>query len=205
MRVRVRHAHRRAGYTLIEVMMAIAVMTAGAVAIMAMHQATTHGNFEARRRTTATELCATWIERLHRDAMQWNVGGPGIPFSPLHLSRTQYLRTVTAPGALPRWQVPMPRVGSGESFAFDHWGRDTFVRENMVFCTNLRLAWVYVGQAIRADVRIWWPRTGESARTADLQGCAAGTDPETLTARLRDIHFAYATTVLRWTPVRGGT
>jgi type IV pilus assembly protein PilV len=203
--VRTRPRRRRAGYTLIEVMMAIGVMTAGAVALMALQQATTHGNYEARRRTTATELCATWIERLHRDAMQWNIGGPGIPFSPLNLARTRYLRNVAAPGTPALWQVPVPPPDSGESSAFDLWGRDTTDPNAMMFCTNIRLAWVYVGQAMRADVRIWWPRSSASARTRDLGRCGAGLAPESLTTRTRDIHFVYASTVLRWTPLRGGT
>jgi type IV pilus assembly protein PilV len=198
-----RRKRSRAGYTLIEVMMAVAIMTAGAVALMALSTATIHGNYEARQRTTAVELTSLWIDRLHRDALLWNVGGPTIVFSPLALARTTYLRSVPGGGTLASWQTPTPPITSGQSYAFDNFGRDTTVTSDMMFCTNIRLQWVYVGQAMRSDVRIWWPRTGSSARTSDLLGCAASTSPDVLTTRTRDIHFVYATTVLRWTPLAG--
>jgi prepilin-type N-terminal cleavage/methylation domain-containing protein len=201
MSTRSRRARRR-GYTLIEVMMAVAIMTAGCVAIMAMHTATLEGNYDARQRTTAVELTSIWIERLHRDAVLWTTGGPGIPYNPLALSRTQYLRNVTALGGTPVWQVPVPPITSTDSAQFDYFGRDTRVGTNMTFCTNIRLQWVYIGSAMRADVRVWSPRTGVGATTRDLGNCGASVSPESLTNRIRDVRFVHASTVLRWTPAR---
>lgn len=190
----------RAGYTLIEVMMAVAVLAAGAVGIMALQQATMRGNLEARQIATATHLAQTWIERLQRDSVGWSAGGPTVVFGPTILARTQYLNRVPARGAAPTWFVPVPPVAGTESASFDHWGRDTRVAAQMAYCTNVRLQWVYQTQAMRADVRVWWARTGPSANTTGLAGCGGGLDPNTLTNRLSDVRFVYASTVLRWTP-----
>jgi prepilin-type N-terminal cleavage/methylation domain-containing protein len=199
-----RHVRRRraarAGYTLIEVMMAVAVMTAGAVGIMALHQATMRGNLDARQVATATHLAGTWIERLQRDAQGWSQGGPTAVFTPLMLAQTRYLNLVPARGTAPTWFVPGPSTAT-ESATFDHWGRDTLIGGQMEYCTNVRLQWVYVAQAMRADVRVWWARRSPSATGgAALAQCAPGTDPNTLTNRLADVRFVYASTVIRWVP-----
>ena len=95
-----RSVRRRAGYTLIEVMMALGVLTAGAVGLMAMTQASTRGNMEAREMTVATQLTQRWMERLRRDAMNWTASSRTL--NPLQLANTTYLRTVPNPGA-GRW------------------------------------------------------------------------------------------------------
>lgn len=186
--------------------MAVAVMTAGAFALMSLHQVTTRANLQARELGTAQHAASIWVERLQRDAMLWNDGGPNVGRNPgalaLALARTTYLRNTPAPGTTPRWFVPTPPIGAAESWAFDHWGRDTRTAAEMRYCTNVRLQWVYPGSSIRADVRVWWPRRHPAAVTGDLQGCNPGLPLETLDARRRDAHFVYASTVLRWTPLR---
>lgn len=197
-----RASRRRAGYTLIEVMMAVAVMTAGAVGIMALHQATMRGNLDARQVATATQLASTWVERLQRDAQGWSQGARTgtVALPPLMLAQTRYLNQVPGAGTVPLWFVPGPSTAT-ESASFDHWGRDTIVAAEMEYCTNVRLQWVYVGQAMRADVRVWWARRGPSAvGGAALAGCAPGQNLEALTNRLGDVRFVYASTVIRWVP-----
>ena len=72
--------------------MAIGVLTAGAVGIMALVQASTRGNMEARQMTTGSQLASLWIGRLRRDALNWtrssNVADPTL------LNQTQYLQIV---------------------------------------------------------------------------------------------------------------
>lgn len=195
---------RRAGYTLVEVMMAIAVMTAGALAVMALHQVTTFGNMQSRQLTTATQAAQTWVERLQRDSINWTTGGPTADRSlgglNTALARTTYLRSVARPGAAATWSVPAPALAT-ESWAFDHFGRDTRIAADMRFCTNVRLQWVYPAQAMRADVRVWYMRSHTGIDVTPFVGCAAGTDPNTLTAQLQSLSFVYTSTVLRWTPL----
>lgn len=192
----------RAGYTLIEVMMAVGVLTAGSVAIMAMHQAATRGNMEARQMTTANQAAQRWVERLRRDALNWtqsaNVANPAL------LLRTTYLRNVPAPGTAPAWVVPVPDVTSGETANFDFYGNDIAAGAAPYYCTNVRLAWVYPGQAMRADVRVWWVRrlagaSGAPAGTAALYNCAPGVDPGAITGN-PNVRMIHTSTVIRFTP-----
>ncbi|HJL14950.1 MAG TPA: hypothetical protein RMH99_04800 [Sandaracinaceae bacterium LLY-WYZ-13_1] len=201
---RIRRRRRRGGYTMIEVMMALGVLTAGAVGIMAMQAAATRGNLEARRMTTASQLAQRWVERLRRDAVQWRSGSPTV--NPVLMNDTDYLRLTTAPGGSPSWFVPTPPATSGETANFDHYGRDLTAGATPHYCTNIRLAWLYPGRAIRADVRVWYLRrsTGTqadptSSGRAALAGCAPGVDPNTLTGDFR-IRAAHASTVLRYVP-----
>lgn len=191
---------RRAGYTLIEVVMAIGVLTAGAVGIMALQQAATRGNMESRQMTTATQLAQRWIERLRRDGLGWRTGTTVVPVPVTVLSSTTYLQQVPASGAAAPFFVPVPPVASGESANFDYYGRDTTVAADMHYCTNVRLEWLYPGRAMRADVRVWWARRAGGTSDddmADLAGCAPDIDPDTLTTDWR-VRSAYASTVLRY-------
>lgn len=192
---------RQAGYTLIEVMMALGVLTAGAVGIMAMMQASTRGNMEAREMATATMITQRWVERLRRDATNWTASSRTI--NPVLLSRTTYLSTVPNPGTAARWVVPVPPAASTERASFDFYGRDTAVPAEMYFCSNIRLEWLYVGRSMRADVRTWWLRrqggSDNDASRAALGQCAPGLDPNTLTGDWR-VRMTYASTVVRWTP-----
>lgn len=193
---------RRAGYTLIEVMMAMGVLTAGAVGIMAMTQASTRGNLEAREMTTATQLTQRWVERLRRDALGWTI--PSQVANRLLLASTTYMQNVPSPGAAAQWFVPAPPAASIDRANFDFYGRDTGTPAESYYCTNIRLEWLYAGRAIRADVRVWWLRRAsgqqaDAARVA-LAQCAPGLDPNLLTNDFR-VRMVYASTVIRYTPM----
>lgn len=178
--------------------MAIAVMTAGALAVMALHQVTTFGNMQSRQLSTATQCAQTWVERLQRDAMRWTTGEtPSAVPSPTLLANTQYLRLIAAPGDAPEWIRPVPAVGT-ESWAFDHFGRDTRLAPDMSYCTDIRLQWVYPGQAIRADVRVWYLRSHTGVDVSDFVGCP---DPDAATGQLQALSFVHTSTVIRWTPM----
>lgn len=196
---------RRAGYTMIEVMMAIGVLTAGSVAIMAMIGAATRGNMEARQMTTANVVAQQWVERLRRDGLNWTRSSNTA--DPTLLSTTTYLSNVAAPGSAPLWFVPTPPATSGETANFDFYGNDLASPESTgtpTYCTNVRLEWLYTGRVIRADVRVWWMRRAGgsgpvSGDAAALVGCAPGVDPNTLTGN-RNVHMIYTSTIIRYTP-----
>lgn len=197
-----RRCEKRRGYTLIEVMMSLSVLTAGALGLVAMQTATTRGNMEARQMATATMAAQRWVERLRRDALNWTQRS--MVANAANLANTDYLQNVTPAGNAPAWVAPAPPAGSADSFAFDYYGRDTAVVGEMVFCTNIRLEWVFPGRIMRADVRVWWPRAGggyDATLTdgANLVGCAAGRNPESLNDDRR-VRMVYTSTVLRFNP-----
>lgn len=195
-----------AGYTMIEVVMAMAVMTVGALGILGMQKASSTGNLEARRMTTAAMVARTWVERLRRDSLMWTVGGSGAASA--ILNGTQYLSAVPANGDASAWLTPVPAADSEESFAFDHFGNDTKNgtgnEATPEYCVNVRLRWLYPGQAMRADVRVWWHRIsrGDSAQVADRRlyaDCGVGQEAAiSADARVRTLSVS---TVLRWNPV----
>lgn len=192
---------RRGGYTIVEVMMAIGVLTAGAVGIMALVQASTRGNMEARQMTTGTQLAQRWVERLRRDGLNWT--RPSQVADPTLLNQTDYLQLVPSSGTAPAWFVPAPTV-PGETANFDFYGVDTADPNEMRYCTNIRLEWLYLGRAMRADVRVWWLRRlsgdEDDPSRAALAQCAPTLAPDTLTNDFR-VRMAYASTIIRYTPM----
>lgn len=191
----------RAGYTLIEVMMALGVLTAGSVAILGMIQATTRGNMEARQISTANQVAQLWIERLRRDALNWTTT-PLAPSDPAQVgatvSSTTFLKLTPSPGTASDWFVPAPET-PGETANFGFYGNDLTAGETPHYCTNVRLAWVFPGQAVRADVRVWWARrSNDPSSDVNLTGCPAGIDLDALTAN-PDVRMVYASTIIRYT------
>ncbi|MFW6050783.1 MAG: type IV pilus modification PilV family protein [Myxococcota bacterium] len=188
---------RRGGFTLIEVMVAVAVMTVGALGVMALQQAATRGNMEARMMSTATQVARTWLERLRRDALLWNQ--PGAP------AATRYLSAAPAPvpGAASNWLTPPARTEPGgelHSFAFDYFGNDTNDPENMVYCAHVRYVWLVPEDALRAEVRAFWHRRDANQR---FDGCAAGNEGA-VTAALAggtDLRAVHAAAVIRRMPL----
>lgn len=192
---------RKQGFTLVEVMVSIAVMTVGAMSVLALQQQLTRANMHARELTTATQIAQNWIERLKMDALAWNTIGD--------LTQTQYLQVVPLPGALGTFGPFAPsiasRAGVNEiySSAFNYYGDalDTTAGTpaGLHFCASYRLSWVYANmRAMRADVRVFWPREGEAVLVTDYPRCVdehlalnpGGT-------RFEDYHIVYLSTVLK--------
>jgi prepilin-type N-terminal cleavage/methylation domain-containing protein len=172
---------KRAGYTLIEVMTAVVVMTIGASGIVAMQGAAVRANQDANETTNAVNFASTWVERIKRDGRRWIATGSA------DLANTQWLLRALDNPATPPWFVPA--TTAPEQPAADLNGHDTsseFITVNngdplAYFCVNLRMTVVNAlnpvnsfnpaaeANAVRADVRVWWFRnasdTDRSERT----------------------------------------
>lgn len=192
-----RHAHRsQSGYTMVEVMMAMALLTAGAAGIFALQQAATHGNIEAQQMTIGTNVARTWLERMKRDALSWNAGATAA--APLLLARTRYLLNVPPVGTAPVWMTPATFADSRASF--DHHGREVALGADVRYCAQYRLEWVNVGQAIRADVRVWWHRRGRVGAAAANLYANCGVGAEAAIGNDIRLRSVTASTVVRWVP-----
>lgn len=190
-------AQRRDGFTLIEVMMAIAIMTVGAVGIMALQQAATRGNAEARQLTTGTELTRTWLERIRRDSLRWtaSLSADGTALQP-----TSYLRNLPPVGTT-GWITPIDLTGA-ESYAFDYLGNDTTIDADKHYCTHLRMTWIVVGDTARVEARTFWPKRGNAGVFDD---CSRGSEVDVtneLAAAVPRLQAVYAATLVRWTPLQ---
>jgi type IV pilus assembly protein PilV len=161
-----RRAHH-AGFTVVEVMMALAVLTLGAVTVVSIQKATLIANTNARNLATATEIAQGWIERARLDAQSWTNPG-GIP----NIGNTAWLQNATtAPG----WFTPQATfVGNPQPAAVpvaDVTGADLASANDPLapaFCTQMRLTgfglqnpnmWS-LARLVRVEVRVYWDKRG---------------------------------------------
>jgi len=209
-----RSARRRAqrGFTLIEVMVSLGIMMIGAMAVIGLQAQTIRANGYARQLTTATQIGQIWIERLKQDACLWTQRAALTPVPPetvlaaTALGPTTYLSDILAQRG--RWVSP-PADAILLSRGFDFQGDDAPTAAGTptpFYCSAYRLNWVFFGEAIRADVRVWWPRAGSAANPlADFPGCgSAGGSLDSLDpggAAVNNYHAVYVSTVMRVTPL----
>lgn len=173
---------RARGYTVIEVIMALAVLTLGAAGVIAMQKATLISNTQARNLATANTLAQGWVERLRVDSLAWtDTGYPGIPSN---LPSTKWLNNVGV-----GWFSPAATIATvsptGTSPA-DIMGADIYGADlgnvNPAFCSQARLtrftqnpstcatSTVALGagdsnlctlyRMIRVEVRVYWDKSG---------------------------------------------
>jgi prepilin-type N-terminal cleavage/methylation domain-containing protein len=195
-----RARRRTRGFTLIEVMLAIGIMTIGAVAIMGMLRASTLANTEARILTNATQNTQMWVDRLQRLSLRWTTntqaGVAGIPY-------LAALSNGTDTGFI----VPGTANGADGIAGLD-WQGTPAGAANARFCTLVRLAWISSGESMRADVITYYPRrsfdpvTGGASAftcTAGASGSAIVTELGTANSRFGSVRSA---TLLRWSPLQ---
>lgn len=222
MSVSLRRARARSGYTLIEVMVAIAIGAIGISGIVFMQTATVRSNQDALETQVATTFARTWIERIKRDALMWTASGNPPP--DMNRAPASGYFVVTGP-AEDTWAVPLSLPGAPESAGANFHGVDVGARDPLLggaivptadiyYCANTKFVTVHSlnGQpnAIRATVRVWWNRKSslnQEDYSTGVQlvrgatGCAAfiPTSIQLQDAQLGRFRVVYLSTVLRWT------
>jgi prepilin-type N-terminal cleavage/methylation domain-containing protein len=204
---------KRSGFTLVEVMISLGVMTVGAMSIVALQQQTTRANVHARELSTATQIAQNVVERLKLDGVSWNTAST-TPNSDLQL--TYWLKSINgstpgAFGALSARSITNAGVTRVLSNAFDYYGNDvdltnatTSVQASVHYCVGYRLSWIYnTYRAMRADVRVFWSREAPSrAILGDFGACAD--DNTSLSpggTNFDRYHIVYLSTVIRPAPI----
>lgn len=155
----------RAGFTLLEVMLALAVLLIGVMGIIALQRATIHANYDARTTSVATVNQARWSSILRRSALLWtDAGGStiGVP----------YLNQIGA-----GWFIPQPNNGATDAYGMNWYGRPTDVAADVRFCTLIQLQWLSPNQSMRAEIITFWARQGRTANTAGAQLFGEYCDP----------------------------
>jgi type IV pilus assembly protein PilV len=173
---------RREGFTLVEVMVALGVMTISAMALFGMQAQATRANVRARDMTVASQIAQNVIERLKLDSLAWNT----IADSTQDFRNTLWLHHINGATAGNFMRLPemsdIPRVSKTPvlSNGFNQYGVDVpisgaaaDVLAGIRFCASMRLAWVYeTHRAMRADVRVWWTKEAPSRSIiADFPAC----------------------------------
>ncbi|MBW1760725.1 MAG: prepilin-type N-terminal cleavage/methylation domain-containing protein [Deltaproteobacteria bacterium] len=164
------------GFTLVEVMISIGIMTVGSLGILSMHSAVSGANKSAQEMNTALAITERWIERIERDTLSWSQQG----LNTSELTGTDYLSPLATTVDKTDWLKPLP-VDTEESYGFDYFGGDTRDAGQIKYCTNLRLYWLRQGSSARVDVRTFWYREGHM----DL-----GSAP--------NVNVIFASTVVTW-------
>lgn len=196
--------HARRGFTLVEVMIAIGIMTVGSLGILSMHQAVTRANREAREMNTALAITETWMERVERDALLWTAQG----FNTTEIQGTAYLQEIAGVADETAWFKPIP-TSSAESWAFDFFSRDTRATADTMYCVNLKMSWLRQGSSVRVDVRTYWLRGGHmigtpahakwvAATAFRGAGCAAATADGWDLGEAPNVNVIFASTVVTW-------
>jgi prepilin-type N-terminal cleavage/methylation domain-containing protein len=180
-------AERRAsrGFSIIELLIVVAVSTVGFVALFDLQAGTLRGMQNMRMTAEATNLAENFIERLRVEFMAWTdradgqLDGMSFP----HLAGLPVGNAV-APGAMTPgdgvdggtgWVIAGADVGGGADRRVSVVGDvDTVLGTNVglhqamvdpgvageaqqPFCLLYRLTWLIPGQAIRVEVEVSWP------------------------------------------------
>ena len=161
---------KQAGFTLVEVMIAMGIMTVGSLGILSMHHAVSGANRSAHEMNTGLAITERWIERIERDSLAWSTQG----LNSAELAGTAYLAPLGATVTSTGWFTPTP-TDADESFAFDYFGRDTAAAAQIKYCTNLNLSWLRQGSSARVDVRTFWYRAGHLGGNATHPNWVSGT------------------------------
>jgi prepilin-type N-terminal cleavage/methylation domain-containing protein len=151
------------GYTVMEVMMSLAILGIGASGVVAVQKATLLANTNAKNLATASFIAQSWMERLRVDALQWN----DYNSVPDLVSDTRWLGVASNN---PLWVTPATVMPVGGPDA-DVSGGDKFLSDPgppfsaAAFCTQLRLTLFDPAtlptyrKLIRAEVRVVWARS----------------------------------------------
>jgi hypothetical protein len=159
------------GYTIVELMMSLAVFATGVTGIVAMQRATVSSNRLARNVTLANGIAQAWLGQLQSDGSLWN---PGV-------ANTVWLTSANTSNGL--WQLPTYNVTRKFGAEFDNFGAPVPAGTG-VFCAQIRLTWLFGdgisqgGRAgnglIRSEVRVFWPRDNSGFDAGDCNNPAQG-------------------------------
>lgn len=156
------------GYTVVELMMAMAVMTIGLGGIIAMQKVTVASNMNAKNVAIATHIAQGFLDELAAESHAWTQND--------NFNNTVWLRNVGAEGTAPAWFNPAYSAARLLGEGFDALG-NSVTPENLTrdaqYCAHLRLTWLSGqnagkrgGGLIRTEVRVYWRREGVGFTTA---------------------------------------
>lgn len=201
-----RGRRRESGFTLVEVMIAVGIMTVGSLGILSMHHAVTAANRAAHEMNTAIAITERWLERIDRDSLAWTQEG----INTSALNSTAYLSELA--GSLEPTGWFTPSTTDPESFAFDYFGEDDADLSNVKYCVNLQMSWLRQGSSARVDIRTFWFRegfmpggvqhgdwvSGTDFRGADCDAATADNWNLGEANAAPNINVVHASTVVRW-------
>lgn len=195
------HSHgKRRGFTVVELVMSLAIFSIGITGAVAMQTVTARTNMHASRLAVATSHARSWLDRLAMDGGSW--GGAGA----WQITNTRWLTNVTAQNNV--WTLPVMDADTTFGPAAD--ARGGFVNHllapaDVVFCTHVRLTRLVNDPGsglIRSEVRVFWPKQRAAWRSgANLNYCRVNpAEVLAIGAATDEFHWVYDTSLIRETP-----
>jgi Tfp pilus assembly protein PilV len=195
MKTNSRRARRRtsAGYTAVEVLMSLAVLSVGVIGIIATEKVTLSANQHSKNLAVATHIAQSWIGMLNAEATLWNAQA-------LNSTRQPWLRQGFDNTG---WFRPAEVADLGFGPAFDALGNATS-EENASYCVDLRVAQLNPsttgGGMVRAEVRVMWLRDQPIVADGDpalSSACSISTVEATAADATRLVQFVFMSTAVR--------
>ena len=188
------------GFTVLEVLIGVLLMTVGLLAVFAMQATAIQTNRASYDLRAATELAETTLERLQRDALMWGQSGDPGDYGAGAWVNGAMGTTITDTWAFP----PRPAgVAGGRQPTWNDLGlaQDDVARwndyrgRNSKFCLNYLADWLRGPTFARVTVMVRWPRNraGEQALRNDCSRLTALNDA----VLLRDFYEVRATGPVR--------
>ena len=191
-----RRARSARGYTVVELVMSLAVMVVGVAGVIAMQGVTAASNRHARDLVVATHIGQAWLDMLATESSLWTEKDS--------LARTTWLARVDSEAS---WFRPAYSSTLNFGPAFDQLGNAvglTNVARDTAYCVDLRLLRLEDSTAgaglIRAEVRVYWRREDAvllAATTAPAHACALEPAVVTGDANGSMFHFVYLSSAVR--------
>jgi prepilin-type N-terminal cleavage/methylation domain-containing protein len=195
--VSVRSRRWQRGYTVVELMMALAVMSVGVAGVIAMQGVTAASNRHAKSLAVATHIAQSWLDMLASESSLWVEDN--------RLERTEWLVEGNINGI---WFRPEYSEPLNFGPAFDALGNAvslTDIARDTQYCVDLRLSQLRLvddgnDNLVRAEVRVFWrredavllPATAAPAHACALESVAVSND----TAG-NMFHFLYMSSAVR--------
>ena len=183
---------RSRGYTLVELMMAIAIFTVSVIGIMALQKVAVAANTHAKNVAIAQRIAQAWAGQLEMDATQWGgTFGAGFLNSNAQWERPAYDTTRAFGAAFDALGNPVTDGNLGSAR----------------FCAHVRMSWLYPttmgvsrNGTLRAEIRVFWLRDGQGAIDSTATLCSAGqtaTQAKNIGLATDVYHFVYQTVGVR--------
>lgn len=203
--------HWGQAFTLIEVLATMVVLIIGLGAMFITNLATSHAQSNVRDMIYAVNLAQLTLNDLKLEALEWTTK-PSQGLNQTKLKRLYPLSSVgTTPGLGTSWMVAFtgpsghgttvgPAGGdvasnyAGNTATYDDGIANEFPPTMMQrYCVWYRLTWVIPNYAIRADVRVAWPKesTLSSNNFTSYQSC-----PTSMVTDINSVNFITLSTTI---------
>jgi hypothetical protein len=192
---KIRHARRRgsAGYTAVEVLMSLAVLSVGVIGIIATEKVTLAANQHSKNLAIATHIAQSWIGMLNAEATLWGS-------TPLSDTRQPWLSQGQDTAT---WFRPDPVDELGFGPAFDALGNATS-EDSASFCVDLRISPLNTstlgGGMVRAEVRVMWLRDQPIVTSSDpalSSACSVSTEDAAAANASHMVQFVFLSSAVR--------